>query len=127
MLADDMDAAVEFVNEFAPEHLQIHAVSPRNYLDRIRNAGEILLGEHAAICLGNFTLGPNAVLPTNAAARTHSPLSVHDFMKRISVGEVTKEGYGLLAPYARRFALYEGFDAHANAVSELRDRARSVD
>ena len=125
VLADDMDAAVDFVNEFAPEHLQIHAVNPRDYLDRIRNAGEILLGEHTAICLGNFTLGPNAVLPTNAAARTRSPLSVHDFMKRISVGEVTEEGYGLLAPYAHRFALYEGFDAHANAVSDIRERARS--
>ena len=125
VLADDMSAAVEFVNEFAPEHLQIHAGNPREYLDRIRNAGEILLGEHTAICLGNFTLGPNAVLPTNAAARTRSPLSVHDFMKRISVGEVTKEGYDLLAPYAHRFALYEGFDAHANAVSDLRERARS--
>ena len=125
VLAEDMDAAVEFVNEFAPEHLQIHAGNPRDYLDRIRNAGEILLGEHTAICLGNFTLGPNAVLPTNAAARTRSPLSVHDFMKRISVGEVTRKGYDLLAPYAHRFARYEGFDAHANAVSDLRERARS--
>ena len=124
VLADDMDEAVEFVNEFAPEHLQIHACNPRDHLDRIRNAGEILLGEHTAICLGNFTLGPNAVLPTNAKARTRSPLSVHDFMKRISVGEVTKEGYDLLAPYAHRFALYEGFDAHANAVSDLREEAR---
>lgn len=124
VLADDMDAAVEFVNEFAPEHLQIHAANPRDYLDRIRNAGEILLGEHTAICLGNFTLGPNAVLPTNATALTRSPLSVHDFLKRISVGEVTKEGYDLLAPHAHRFARYEGFDAHANAVSDLREKAR---
>ncbi len=123
VLAPDMDDAVAFVNDFAPEHLQIHAKDPMNYVGAIRNAGEILLGEHTPICLGNFTLGPNAVLPTGATALTRSPLGVHDYLKTIGLGYVTKVGYDRLAPYAKTFATYEGFDAHANAVSELRAKA----
>jgi histidinol dehydrogenase len=73
------------------------------------------------VTLGNFVLGPNAVLPTNGAARTASPLSVFDFMKRTSIGYVTAAGYPQLARHARVLATYEGFDAHANAVSALRD------
>ena len=123
ILANSMDEAISFVNDYAPEHLQVHAESPYDYLGQLRNAGEILLGEHAPVCIGNFTLGPNAVLPTNAAAMTHSPLGVHDYLKLVSIGHVTKKGYDLLAPYAYKFACYEGFDAHANAVSNIRTRA----
>ncbi len=77
----------------------------------------MLLGKHTPVTLGNFVLGPNAVLPTSRGAMTHSPLSVFDFMKRISVGYVTSVGYPELAHHARVLATYEGFDAHANAVS----------
>ncbi len=123
ILAGSMHEAIAFVNDYAPEHLQIHAHSPFDYLGQLHNAGEILLGEHTPVCIGNFTLGPNAVLPTNGAAMTRSPLGVHDFLKLVSIGHVTKRGYDLLAPYAHKFARYEGFDAHANAVSDLRTRA----
>lgn len=123
ILADNMDQAIDFVNDYAPEHLQVHSKNPHDYLPRLRNAGEILLGENTPICLGNFALGPNAVLPTNGAARTCSALGVHDFIKRISIGHATKAGYDLLAPMVNAFARYEGFDAHANAVSPLRQQA----
>jgi len=68
-------------------------------------------------------MGPNCVLPTSGEAHTHSPLGVCDFMKSSSVGHLTKQGYDELAPKVHRFAQYEGFDAHANAVSPLRDDA----
>ncbi len=123
VLAESMTQAIAFVNDYAPEHLQVHAKSPHDYLHQLRNAGEILLGEHTPVCLGNFALGPNAVLPTNAAALTRSPLSVHDYLKRVSIGYVTEKGYQHLAPYAYAMARYEGFDAHANAVSDLRTQA----
>jgi len=123
ILTDSIEQSIAFVNDYAPEHLQIHAKSPHDYLGAIHNAGEILLGEHTPVVIGNFTLGPNAVLPTNAAARTHSPLGVHDYLKLISIGYVTEKGYKLLAPHAYRLARYEGFDAHANAVSDMRTRA----
>jgi histidinol dehydrogenase len=121
VLAPSWDEAVAFVNDFAPEHLEILSTEPFTHLGRILNAGEILLGHHTPVTLGNFVLGPNAVLPTNGAAKTASPLSVFDFMKRSSVGYVTAAGYAPLAAKARVLATYEGFDAHANAVSEIRD------
>jgi histidinol dehydrogenase len=122
VLAPDFDAAIAFVNAYAPEHLEIVADEPMAYLGRIRNAGEVLLGANTPVPLGNFVLGPNAVLPTSGAARTHSPLSVYDFMKRISIGQVTAAAYPELARHAERLARYEGFDGHANAVSETRTR-----
>ncbi len=126
VLTDGVQQAIDFVNDYAPEHLEIQSSEPHAYLGRLRNAGEILMGEHTPVCLGNFVLGPNAVLPTGMAARTASPLSVFDYLKRTSIGYVTSGGYARLAPYAHRFARYEGFDAHANAVSELREKAREA-
>ena len=123
VLAPDWGAALDFVNDYAPEHLEILGAEPFVHLGKIVNAGEILLGENTPLTLGNFVLGPNAVLPTGGAARTASPLSVFDFMKRTSVGYVTAAGYPELAAHARVLATYEGFDAHANAVSPLRDEA----
>lgn len=127
ILTESMEQSLAFVNDYAPEHLQIHAKSPHDYLGAIHNAGEILLGEHTPVTIGNFTLGPNAVLPTNAAARTHSPLGVHDYIKLVSIGYVTEKGYQHLAPHAYRLARYEGFDAHANAVSDMRAAAFAGD
>ncbi|HUL09361.1 MAG TPA: histidinol dehydrogenase [Candidatus Acidoferrum sp.] len=123
VLAPDFDQAITFVNDYAPEHLEILGKDPFAYLGRIQNAGEILLGEHTPVPLGNFVLGPNAVLPTSGQARTCSPLSVFDFMKRSSIGYVTASAYPGLAKHARVLATYEGFDGHANAVSSMREQA----
>jgi histidinol dehydrogenase len=123
VLTADFDQAIAFVNDYAPEHLEILGKDPFAYLGRIVNAGEILLGEHTPVPLGNFVLGPNAVLPTSGQARTCSPLSVFDFMKRSSIGYVTASAYPGLARHARVLATYEGFDGHANAVSSLREKA----
>jgi histidinol dehydrogenase len=122
VLTRDFDMAVDFVNAYAPEHLEILAAEPMVVLGRIRNAGEILLGERTPVTLGNFVLGPNAVLPTGGAAKTASPLSVFDFMKRTSVGYVTQAAYGELATHAYALARYESFDGHARAVGEPRRR-----
>jgi len=121
VLTRDFDAAIEFANAYAPEHLEILAADPMAVLGRIRNAGEVLLGPYTPITLGNFVLGPNAVLPTGGRARTASPLSVFDFMKRISVAQVTRAAYPGVAVPAEALARYEGFDGHARAVSVLRD------
>ncbi len=121
VLARDEDEAIAFVNDYAPEHLQILSRDPFRYLERIKHAGEILLGEHTPSTLANFVVGPSHVLPTGGWARTGSALSVHDFLKRTSLVHVTREGYGILAPHAKAFADYEGFDAHGNAVSHFRD------
>jgi len=125
VLAPDAASAYAFVNDYAPEHCQILSTTPYEHLARIRNASEILLGEHAAGSLANYLMGPNCVLPTAGAAHTHSPLGVPDFMKTCSIGHVTESGYREMAPHTWRFARYEGFDGHANAVSVLRDEAHA--
>ncbi len=120
ILAASEDDAIAFINDYAPEHLQILSKQPERYLDKIVHAGEILLGEYAPSTLANFVVGPSHVLPTGGWAQTGSALSVHDFLKRTSIVNITSQGYDTLAPHAKTFAEYEGFDAHGNAVGELR-------
>ncbi len=121
VLARDQEEAIQFCNDYAAEHLEVLAKEPFQYLGRLKHAGEILLGEHTPTTLGNYVIGPNHVLPTSGWARTASAVSVFDFMKRTSIAYVTSKGYPELAKNARILATYEGFDGHANAVSELRD------
>jgi histidinol dehydrogenase len=122
ILAQSMADACAFVNEYAPEHLEILSEKPFEYLGEITEAAEVLLGTHTPVSIGNFGLGPNAVLPTSKGANTHGPLSVSDFMRRSSIGYVTAKGYPPLAAVAHRLGTYEGFSSHVNAVSSLRDR-----
>ena len=122
VLAPSMEEAYRFVNDYAPEHLEILSTEPFAHLGHITNAAEILLGPHTPITIANFVLGPNGVLPTGGWARTYGPLSVTDFMKRSSVGYVTSAAYPGLARRAKLLSEYEGFSSHANAVSEIRDR-----
>ena len=120
VLARDMDDACAFVNEYAPEHLEILSEKPFEYLGQITDAAEVLMGTHTPVSIGNFALGPNAVLPTSKGAKTYGPLSVTDFLRRSSIGYVTEKGYPELAETAHTLAKYEGFSSHANAVSEMR-------
>lgn len=122
VLARDEDDAIAFCNEYAPEHLEVMSKEPFAYLGRLEHAGEILLGEHTPTTLGNFVIGPSHVLPTSGWARTASAVSVFDFLKRNSIAYVTSKGYPELAKHAHALATYEGFEAHANAVSGLRDK-----
>ncbi len=123
VLVENAQAAYDFINEYAPEHCQVLSKTPFEHLSPIRNASEVLLGEHAAGSIANYMMGPNCVLPTSAGAHTYSPLGVHDFLKSSSVGHLTQKGYDELAPKVYDFAQYEGFDAHANAVSDIRTAA----
>ncbi len=120
VLADSLQQAYDFVNDYAPEHCQVLSDEPFNHLSHIRNASEVLMGNWAAGSMANYCLGPNCILPTSAHAKIHAPLGVHDFMKSGTVCHVTRAGFNEAAPHTYRFAKYEGFDGHANAVSDLR-------
>ncbi|RUX19318.1 histidinol dehydrogenase, partial [Mesorhizobium sp. M2A.F.Ca.ET.037.01.1.1] len=122
VLTASLEDSYRFINDYAPEHLEILSREPFAHLGHITEAAEILMGPHTPVTLANFVLGPNAVLPTSRWARTYGPLSVTDFLKRSSVGYVTSAAYPELAGHARRLARYEGFSSHENAVSEIRDR-----
>jgi len=118
VLASSMREAVHFVNEYAPEHLEVQVLEPFALLPELKNAGEILLGPHTPFCMGNYSVGTNAVLPTGGFAHTFSCTSVYDFLKRTGLAYLTQEGYASLSGTTRRLAEFEGFPAHANAVTE---------
>ena len=116
IITGTMQEAVDFVNEFAPEHLQVNTADPFDLLADIRHAGEILLGEKSVFSLANYAAGANAVLPTGGKARTYSPLSVRDFIKYSSVVYISEKGFRELAPRVIALADYEGFEAHGAAL-----------
>lgn len=122
VLTRSVEESYRFINDYAPEHLELLSTEPFEHLGHITEASEILMGPHTPVCIGNFGLGPNAVLPTSQGARTFGPLSVHDFVKCCSVGYVTAPAYPAMAKHARVLARYEGFSSHENAVSEMRDQ-----
>ncbi len=116
VLVDTLDEACDFVNEYAPEHLEVLTREPHALLGKLTNAGEIMLGTYTAISLCNFSVGVNAILPTGGRAKTSSVVTVHDFMKRTSVSYVTKKGFVSLKDCVQTFATFEGFPAHARAL-----------
>jgi histidinol dehydrogenase len=123
LIVDDMEQAALAVNRIAPEHLGLAVSEPEKLLEKIRNAGAIFLGCHAAEVLGDYCAGPNHVLPTARSARFSSPLGVYDFLKRSSVTRCTPAGAAALARIASVLARVEGLTAHARAA-ELRLRER---
>lgn len=117
VLAASMQEAIDFVNEYAPEHLEVQVREPFALLPALRNAGEILIGPYTPFCLGNYSVGTNACLPTGGFAHTYSCTSVFDFLKRTGIAYVTQEGYPALSETTRILADFEGFPSHANAIT----------
>lgn len=115
-IVDDIKKACEVSNYIAPEHLEIVVENPFDYLNEIKHAGAIFLGEYATEPLGDYILGPNHVLPTGRTARFSSPLGVYDFIKRSSVIYVSKEGFKRVSKYASDLAKAEGLFAHKLSV-----------
>jgi histidinol dehydrogenase len=111
-----LEAAFELSNQYAPEHLIVQVENPREWLPRIRNAGSVFLGMWTPETMGDYCSGTNHVLPTYGFARAYSGLSLWDFMKRITIQELSAEGLKDLGPTAVTIAELEGLDAHANAV-----------
>ncbi len=118
ILTDSLEESIAFVNDYAPEHMEVMCENPFDVLPEIKNAGEILLGEYTPVTLCNFLLGPNAILPTGGFAKTYSSVSVFDFLKRSSIGYASREGFERVRDYAYLMATVEGFDTHGLAVKE---------
>jgi histidinol dehydrogenase len=113
----DIEAAIAVANDYAAEHLILQVSDPRRWLPQIQNAGSIFLGQWSPEPMGDYCSGTNHVLPTYGYARAYSGLSVLDFVKRITVQELTPAGLRALGPTAVTLAQLEGLDAHASAVT----------
>ena len=114
-----IDEAIELANLYAPEHLLLMVEDSEKCVDRIRNAGCIVLGPKATVALGDYVAGPSHILPTGGTARFGSPLSVLDFVKQTNVISVNDRLLAEIGPAAETIARAEGLAAHARAV-ELR-------
>lgn len=116
MLTNSLEESIQFTNDYAPEHLEVLVAEPFIALQKLNNAGEILLGHMTPIPTANYALGLNAILPTGGFARSFSAVSVWDFLKRSGVGYLSREGYMSLQDAVAKLADYEGFPAHAMAI-----------
>lgn len=116
IVTDTIDAALVICNAYAPEHLILQIDDPRSVLPAVRNAGSVFLGPWTPESVGDYCSGTNHVLPTYGAARSYSGLGVEQFMRNMTVQELTRDGLRALAPTAVELASLEGLDAHAEAV-----------
>ncbi len=119
ILVTDMDQAIALVNLYAPEHLSLMVQKASSYIEKIRHAGGIFIGESTPETLGDYVAGPSHVMPTEGTARFRSPLGVGDFLKLTTVVSLSGEDLEKLGPAAATIANAEGLTAHARSV-ELR-------
>jgi histidinol dehydrogenase len=116
IVVDDVAAAIDLANEYAPEHLILQVEDPRQWLARVKAAGSVFLGPWAPETVGDYCSGTNHVLPTYGYARRYSSLGVGDFLRFITVQALSREGLAQIGPIAVTLARLEGLDAHAEAV-----------
>lgn len=127
IVVDSLEMAFDVSNTYAPEHLIVQVAEARRWLNRVRNAGSVFLGPWTPETMGDYCSGTNHVLPTYGFARAYSGLSLVDFMKRMTVQELSADGLRDLGPTAISIAELEGLDAHANAVQvRLRELGAST-
>ena len=115
-IVDNIAEAVDFANEIAPEHLELHVENPFDWVGDVQNAGAILIGPYSPEAVGDYIAGPNHVLPTGTAARYASPLSVDDFLKKTSLISYTKAALEEVTPAVVKLAEVEGLEGHAAAM-----------
>ena len=116
IVCENMDQAIEFANELAPEHLELCVEEPLKYIGMIDNAGSVFLGNWSPEPLGDYFAGPNHVLPTRGTARFFSPLSVDSFVKKSSFIYYTQEQLEKDKDEIITLAETEGLTAHANSI-----------
>lgn len=116
VLCADLAEAVDIANSYAPEHLSLAVADPEPLIALVRNAGAVFAGYGAAETFGDYLAGSSHVLPTDGAARAWSGVSIHTFLKAVSVQSVTPAAARLIARPAATLARLEGLEAHARAA-----------
>ncbi|MEK6947332.1 MAG: histidinol dehydrogenase [Nanoarchaeota archaeon] len=115
-IVKNMDEAVSFANEIAPEHLELQMKNPEKYADKLISYGSLFLGKYTAEAFGDYCSGTNHVLPTNGGSRFTSGLSVRDFVKLQTHQKIDRTGVIKLAPTALKLSKIEGLDAHNKSI-----------
>jgi histidinol dehydrogenase len=118
MWVDELDRAIQFACDYAPEHLLLAVRQPRLALEKVRNAGAVFLGQTSSVTFGDYITGSNHVLPTAGFSRTHSALSVYDFLRWTTYQEVDESAATRLASDVATLAEVEGLPGHAAAARQ---------
>lgn len=121
ILIGTIDAGIELLNDYAPEHLIIAAENAEQISERITNAGSIFIGNYSCESAGDYASGTNHTLPTNGAARAYSGVSAASFMKTVTYQKLNEDGIRNLGPVIEAMAAAEGLDAHRRASSIRRE------
>ena len=116
-VADSLESAVQFSNDYAPEHLIINMQNTEAIVSSIINAGSVFVGQFTPVTAGDYASGTNHTLPTGGTARWASGVSLDSFLKNITFQTITKSGLENLALTLNTFASVEGLQAHARAVT----------
>ena len=111
------ETAMDFLNEYAPEHLIIASENYKTLEDKIKNAGSVFLGNYSPEAAGDYASGTNHTLPTNGYAKAYSGVSVDSFVKKITFQQITKAGLKTLGEAVELMAEAEGLTAHKNAIA----------
>ncbi len=116
IVCENLEQAIKFANELAPEHLELCVAEPLKYIGKVDNAGSVFLGNWSPEPLGDYYAGPNHVLPTSGTARFFSPLSVDSFIKKSSFIYYTAQELLNAKDDIIKLADTEGLTAHANSI-----------
>ncbi|MQG42491.1 MAG: histidinol dehydrogenase [SAR202 cluster bacterium] len=116
VLVDSLEEAVDLVNRIAPEHLCLLLDDPWSWVDKIKHAGGLFLGEYSPEVMGDYIAGPSHVMPTGGTARFGSALSVHHFLRTMPVVGLSPSEFQKLGKAAVHIADAEGLSGHASAV-----------
>jgi histidinol dehydrogenase len=127
VMVDDLETAVAVANRFAPEHLQVAVdiVHEEAVVDGIRNAGEILIGQHTPFSAANFVIGCPASLPTSGFAHVSSGITASAFLKRTAVARADERALRRMSSSIVTLADHEGFPAHAAALRRRTEQTPS--
>jgi histidinol dehydrogenase len=117
VITNDLDEAMQFSNQYAPEHLILATENWQQIAPKIINAGSVFLGNLTPESVGDYASGTNHTLPTSSYAKAYSGVSVDSFVKKITFQHITPDGIKNIGPTVEILAALEGLQAHKNAVT----------
>jgi histidinol dehydrogenase len=117
VIVQSTEAAIEFANLYAPEHLVLNVREPGRHISKIKNAGSVFLGQYSSVAAGDYASGTNHVLPTSGFARSYSGLSIDSFLKKITFQKISRTGLKTLTETVVTLTEIEKMPAHKNALA----------
>jgi histidinol dehydrogenase len=117
VIFSEESAAIDFINEYAPEHLIVNTKNTEAIIGRITNAGSVFIGNYSPEAVGDYASGTNHTLPTNGYAKAYAGVSLDSFMKYITFQHITEQGIRSIGPVVEQMAEAEELIGHKNAIS----------